>query len=318
MDRKKGIGGTDISAIVGMNPWKTPLDVWLDKTGQAEDTPDNENLWWGREMEPVLAKRYEKETGVKVYIPPVDVLPYRLTMPPWYLGSPDGLINCNEIEMVTPVAEGGVDFKTSGRPQEWGEPGTDDIPQQYIIQAEWYMGLTGAQWWDVAVLLMGFTRKFAIYRVHRDDELIGDLTEAGEKFWKDHVLTGVAPALDGSKSATEYLKRKYPSNLGPMLEPTDAEILATIQSYQYARNNLKHLEREVDGYENILKALVGDFSGLQGPWGSITWKKSKDSEIVDWKSLATSYSDYQTKINKYTTIRPGSRRWLPKFKKEDV
>jgi putative phage-type endonuclease len=318
MDRKKGIGGTDISAIVGMNPFKTPLDVFLDKTGQKEEIPDNENMWWGREMEPVLAKRYEKETGTKLFIPKPKTLPYRLQSPEWYLASPDALV-APSLMIPTPVSQGGVDFKTSGKPQDWGEPGTDDVPQHYIIQAEWYMGLTGAQWWDIAVLLMGFTRKFAIYRINRDDELIGDLTDAGERFWKDHVLANVAPDLDGSKSATEYIKRKYPYDLGPMLEPTDAEILADLDRYREVRGQLKHLESVESMYENRLKELVADFSGMQGSWGKITWKKSKDSQVTDWKSAVMSLSEdlRNELIQEYSIIKPGSRRWLPKFNQED-
>ena len=330
MDRRKGIGGTDISAIVGMNPWKTPLDVFLDKTGQSEATPDNENMWWGREMEPVLAKRYEKETGKQIELPAVESMPCVL-MPPeksFLLGTPDAFFNVSRYEQTDfgtwVQSEGGVDFKTSGKPQEWGEPGSDEIPEQYIIQAEWYMGLTGAQWWDVAVLLMGFTRKFAIYRVKRDDELIANLTESGAKFWKDHVLANVAPPLDGSKSASDYVKRLYPNDDGPMLEPTDEHILQLIQGYHDAREMLKIREEQTANLENRLKALVGDCVGMQGDWGKITWRRSKDGTSIDWKSafydLTRVYETHQAEIDAvlagYTTIKSGSRRWLPKFKED--
>ncbi len=318
MDRKKGIGGTDISAIVGLNPWKTPLDVFLEKTGQKEDQPDNENLWWGREMEPVLAKRYAKEKEINeslLVLPPALKNPMRHPKMPWYLGSPDCLIPT----VFPKIAEikGGVDFKTSGKPDEWGEPGTDEVPQQYIIQAEWYMGLTGAAWWDIAVLLMGFTRKFTIYRINRDNELIQGLIDAGERFWTDHVLTGIPPALDGSKSATEYLKKKYPSDLGPLLEPTDPEIIALCEQYREIRKIAKNWEVQESELANRLRNFIGDAAGMQGSWGKITWRKTKDSNKVDWERLAMSLNPSPKEMQNFTFTKPGPRRWLPKFTQED-
>ena len=324
----KGIGGTDISAILGMNPYKTPLDVWLDKTGQGPPDEDDENKWWGREMEPVLAKRYIKECEQKfgspfdLVIPSPVMLPIRHKKIECVVGSPDALWlpTFKEIKkpgIVTVESQGGVDFKTSGRPQDWGEPGTDDIPRHYHLQADWYMGLTGAAWWDVATLLMSFNRRFMIFRVTRDDDLIGYLQEEAEKFWKDHVLSGIPPDLDGSKSAGEYIKRKYPVEVGPMLAPTDTEILADIDRYRENRDQLKHLEQLVSMYENRLKNFVGDCAGMEGGWGRITWRKSKDSPTVDWKGLAISFNPDLDQMNKFTSIKQGTRRWLPKFTKEE-
>lgn len=316
--RQKGIGGTDISAILGMNPHKTALDVWLSKTGQAPPDEDNENKWWGREMEPILAKRYTEETGIDLIVPHGPELPGVHPEFPWIIGSPDALHFVNGMIRYTPrptliKAEAGVDFKTSGRPQDWGEPGTDDVPRPYLIQAEWYMGLTGAQWWDIACLLMGFTRKFAIYRINRDDDLIGYFQEEAEKFWKDHVLTGTPPPLDGSKSASEYLKRKYPANLGPMLEPTDEDILIEINNYRETCKELKEMEEFVSKCENRLKAFIGDCAGMQGKWGKIYWKKNKDGQTLDYKAMAAAHPDIAAQFMK---PQIGARVFRPYFKEE--
>ncbi|MHB8084303.1 MAG: YqaJ viral recombinase family nuclease [Dehalococcoidia bacterium] len=314
MGRSKGIGGTDISAIVGMNPFKTSLDVWLDKTGQSEPTPDNENMWWGREMEPVLARRYEKETKT-LLLTPVPVLTHPTK--PFLLGSPDALLMDGlESKFNEGIyhAKGGVDFKTSGRPQEWGAPGTDEIPQHYIIQAEWYMGLTGAQFWDIAVLLMGFTRKFAIYRVHRDDELIGNLTEAGEIFWKDHVMANVCPPIDGSKAATEYLKRLYPQDREPLLEVVDPDIQLEIEGLRVAKVELKAWESRVAACENTVKAIIQEHEGLTGSFGKILWKKNRDGHSLDYKAMAAAHPEIAAKFMKF---KPGARVFRSYFAKED-
>lgn len=85
--RSKGIGGTDIAAIVGLNPWKSPIDVYMEKTGLVEPIPDNENLYWGRELEPAVLRRYAKETGY--VLRPGDPIQ---GAEPWILGTPDALI----------------------------------------------------------------------------------------------------------------------------------------------------------------------------------------------------------------------------------
>lgn len=284
--RQKGIGGTDISAIVGMNPWRTPLDVFLEKTGQALPREDTEEFWWGREMEPLLAKRYEMETGRIPHFPLNT--PWRHGVLSWYIGSPDAIIYSGWNEDI-PIKVGGVEFKTSSQPQEWGDPGTDEIPEHYHLQCDWYMGLTGTQWWDLAVLLMGFKREFRIYRIHRDQELIDFLIGEGELFWLNHVVPNIPPELDGSESARQYLNRLYPQDRGPILEPTDEDILLTVQKYIHDRERVATWDAKRAKHENQLKAFIGSAAGMKGPWGRIMWK----------------------------TNRNGSRIWRPKFVEEE-
>lgn len=285
MDRTKGIGGTDISAIVGLNPWRTPLDVFLEKTGQSIPKEDNENMWWGRELEPVLSKRYTKETGTDLIIPWQEELPAVHPDFPWYVGSPDALkyehgYICYLPKPILMKAEGGVDFKTSGQPQEWGEAGTDQVPEHYYLQAMWYMGLTTALWWDIAVLIMGFTRDFKIFRINRDQEIIDRLTILGADFWNNHVLPGIPPELDGSESASRYLNQKYPFDKGPMMEPTDEDILRVIYNYSEIRAKKMDWEYREALMENQLKAIIGDCAGMQGKWGKITWKANKNGKRI--------------------------------------
>lgn len=314
MDRTKGISGTDIAAITGHNPYKTPLDVFLEKTGQAEPKVQTEAMAWGLKLEPLLAERYEEVTGnaVTVFDPPTLKHP----SVPWWIGSPDRHLYSGSPQKI-------IELKTAGERQawRWGDSGSDDVPPEYLCQVIWYMPLINADSADIAVLLGN--REFRVYHINRDRELEALLQEEAERFLKDHVLSGIPPALDGSRSASEYLKRKYPVDSGPMLSPTDPDILADIDRYRENREQLKHIEHLVNMYENRLKAIVGDCGGMEGPWGKITWRKAKDSQTVDWKALAEELlftfdeliiQDYK---RKHTIIKPGSRRWLPRFSKED-
>ena len=274
--RQKGIGGTDISAIVGLNPWRTALDIWLEKTGQAEPQEDNEAMYWGRKMEPLLAERYEKETDRKIFETPEIIDPNKS----WHRGSPDRLVYVYDgvLSRDDPahVLEGIVELKTSGQPQEWGEPGTDEVPEHYHLQCDYYMGLTGAHWCDLAVLLMGFKREFRIYHINRDQELIDYLIEEARNFWFNYVIPGIPPELDGSESARQYLNRLYPKSQGAMFEPTDPEILITVGKYAHARKQIVNWTEQAAIQEMRLKSFIGDAAGMKGDWGKITWKSGKN------------------------------------------
>jgi hypothetical protein len=103
--------------------------------------------------------------------------------------------------------------------------------------------------------------------------------------------------------------------------------LNTIASYKEARKNAEYHEGLAATYENRLKDFVGDCAGMEGDWGKITWRKAKDSAITDWKSSYKALCEFAHDkglifndddfSGKFTTIKPGSRRWLPKFTKGD-
>lgn len=311
MGRTKTLGGSDIPAVAGLDPYRTPLDVFCEKKGLAEPRIETWPMKLGTEQEALVANWYARETGYAIQ-PSKQVLHPKFA---FISGTPDRII----IQKKKVIRGLECKFRSERMRDKYGDPGTDEVLPSDLAQCSWYMLLFPmAEAWDVAVQFGNQER--LIYTVPRDAELIEMFLETGREFWESHVLANVPPPLDGSKSATEYLKRKYPQDSGPMLEPTDAEILAEIQSYQYSRNNLKHLESEVNALENNLKSIIGDCAGMQGAWGKITWRKSKDSEVVDWKGLANYliyiYAPGIEMIHRYTTIKPGSRRWLPKFKED--
>jgi putative phage-type endonuclease len=322
MDRTKGIGGTDIAAIVGLNPWKSAIDVYMEKLGLTEPQEDNDNLWWGREMEPILQKRYEQETGLTVlpFNSEFHILDKIKNITPWYVGTPDGMIldSNNHIWM-------GVDYKTTGSSykSDWGEPGSDEVPPYYHTQAMWYMGLTGARWWDIAVLFMGARREFRIYRINRDDELIATLIEKGKDFWENHVLSQVPPPVDSSPGWDKYFKSRFPKEELPLLETT-GEIDNDLRSYHGVCEKFKAVSANKEYWENHIKAYIGSCAGINTPVAKVTWKKSKDRTKVDWekafndlaaKECLTAQERIQL-INLHTTITTGPRIFRATWNKE--
>jgi putative phage-type endonuclease len=329
VDRRRGIGGTDIAALAGLNPWKTPMDVYLEKLGLVEEQPDNENMWWGREMEPILRKRYEQETGHTLYSPGL----VRHPDISWYAGTPDDLVNWRGIADMPGcwISSGGVDYKTTGysKIDDWGEPETDEVPDWIHCQADWYMGLTGAMWWDVAVLFMGARREFRIYRILRNQEVIDRLIEIGRDFWEDHILTETPPPIDGSDASSRYLKITYLQERGPLIE-TDGEIDIWAGHLAKAKEQFKMLGHELSEIENWLKNRIGHYIGIRGTWGKLTWKKNKDSTVVDYKAAYDELSQFVWSnwgeelpqnepseiLKRHTIIKPGARVFRPYFKGE--
>jgi putative phage-type endonuclease len=170
--RRHGIGGSDAAAALGLSPWKTPLSLYLEKTGDARPFRDNESMLWGRVLEPAIRAEYTRRTGIAC------ASGAQLTHPkyPWMRATLDGLSNERQPRV--------VEIKTARTDRGWGEPGTDDVPQTYLLQCVHYMVVTGAQLADIALLVGG--QDFRIYTVQRNAALADLVVEGEHDFWQ-HV-----------------------------------------------------------------------------------------------------------------------------------
>jgi putative phage-type endonuclease len=155
--RKRYIGGTDVSAILGMSPWRTPWDVWASKTGRAEDVRTSEAMRWGTALEPVVLAEYEFQTKTKLDLPGF-VLDKNT---PFFCANLDGARLKDRII---------VEAKTANirKAHEWGEEGTDQVPDAYRLQVMHYMHVLDFDEAHIPVLIGG--SDFRIYVVKRDKE----------------------------------------------------------------------------------------------------------------------------------------------------
>ncbi len=133
--RRTGVTATDIGALMGLNPWKTPLGVYYEKNGEELEQPNSENLERGEFLQPALTFWYEKRTGL-VVSPERTVVNARN---PLIIATPDGFLrersggeNIGTLEVKAPG-----EFAT-----EWGTPGTDEVPGMYLVQGAWQMAAT--------------------------------------------------------------------------------------------------------------------------------------------------------------------------------
>lgn len=271
--RRTGIGGSDAAAILGLSPWRSQMDVWLDKRGLAEerDDPDGDFLMeLGKLMEPVITDLYERETKRKTY-PGTLVRSLEI---PILLGTPDRL--CQDEQR-------GVELKTENQFTDlFGTPGTDEIPDHYLVQVAHYMAITEVPVWDVAVLHGG--TRFEIYTVHRDLELEERMIERLLVWWQEHIVRGIPPDVDSSDAWRVFLHKKHPREMFPMvaLAPEHNAVMERLGQVRQAEHVLESVRGEL---ENKLKSVIGDHEGVYSPHGKVTWKRTKESRHVDWEGL---------------------------------
>ena len=272
--RRSALGGSDIAAICGLSRFRGPLEVYLDKRGLLEPEPDNEAMYWGRSLEEPIAARYAEETGARLVHGEWTVRPGE----PWAGGTPDRIV-CD--------ADGkplwGLEIKTSGSSEGWGEPGTDQIPDYYRTQVAWYQWVCGLDRWDVAVLFMG--REFRRYTVMCDEALQDRLVSIGRKFWHEHVLASVPP--EPSHRSVDTIKRMFPANTDDTLIAATNQHEELVYELRRAKDRLADEQLIVDELETRVKAIIGEHAGLEGRDWRVTWKNNRPTISDDWMGIAT-------------------------------
>ena len=287
-NRRKGIGGSDAAAVLGLSKWKTAYDVFLDKTGQSEPTPDNDAMLWGRLLEPVIRQQYADRTGREVAIPSM------LTdaTAPYIVANLDGL-----------CADRVLEIKTARTSKDWGEEGSDEVPMQYFLQCQHYMMVTGKPVADVAVLIG--SADFRIYTIEANEKLFGVMRTAYAEFWNGHVLTGTPPE---AVSYSDAVARFKVSN-GQSVEATP-EIAAALDALAEASEKVKEAEKLEEDLKGKIMAFMGENEALTvNGLTRVSWKTSKAAERFDSKAFKAAHPDLAAEFTK-----PGaaSRRFLVK------
>lgn len=316
------ISGTEIGAILGLNPYMDPMKLYMRKLGLIDPDPENEPMKWGAAAEHVVARRYARETGYDLS-PSIDKgfnykMPFSHPKYKWWTGTPD-----RSIVTLPEMSNGLLEIKIVGErtAHQWGDPPDGDVPEQYLTQCAWYMPLLNVEWADLAVQIGN--RDYRVYRINRDREFEDQLRDAALAFINDHLIPKVPPPIDGSESSRRYLNYRYPRDEGPILEPTDANILWLVERLRNVTDERKTTELAEAALINQIKNIIGDCAGMRGEWGKIYWKKNKDSTTINWQGLAKFLlpcldpNKKTATINRFTTIKPGARVFRPYFAKED-
>lgn len=283
--RKRGIGGSDAGAVCGLNPYRTAIQVYYDKTTTEIQQTDNEAMRQGRDMEDYVARRFMEATGKKVRR--ANAMYYHEDHP-FMLADVDRMI----------VGENaGLECKTASPYMEdkWKD---GNVPVHYLIQCHHYMGVCGADAWYIAALILG--RGFVYYRIDRDEELISSLIQIETDFWKEHVLKKVLPAPDGSETAdkaiAEYFRQS--SAVSIPLNGFDKKL----ERRQELLEVMKRMETEKRRIDQELKLYLGEAEMAENEHFRVSWK-SVESSRLDEKRLKEEEPEVYEKYKKAVTSR---------------
>lgn len=315
----RSIGGSSLAAILGVSPWESPYERWLRLTGRVGGVPDNPAMARGRTWEPIVAEMFAAShpefevthenpvTGQTWFVRDSEH-PYLTGQPDRMLHDPNGYLRA------------GLEIKTSSwrNIQTWGEEGTDQVPQGYLLQSNWYAGLMRVEAWHLIVEFFNensrgvetpyMTRE---YLIPFDAELFELCRQRAVAFWEDFVLTDTPPEQTGvGETFVRYVRERFPRNVEPIAEAT-ADEEAVMEAVMTAKKRADEAAAEFELQKARMQALIGDRAGLiSDTLGRITWKSSKDRETVDWRGIVAEIGCSEEIKAKHTITRPGSRTFL--------
>ena len=298
--RTKYLGGSDIGAVLGLSPFKSPLAVWMEKTGKDVKPVDSLPLRFGSFAEEFVANEYTKATGFalrhdeSIYIHPNDS--YMSAHIDRFVHT-DGLdqpaTKILECKTANPFSRG-----------QWGEVGSDQVPMSYLCQCVWYMAITGIEKTDLAVLF-GNT-DFRIYTIVRDPELENLVLQKAHHFWHEHVLKDLPPPVQSPEDCQLLFQRGDPSKT---LE-ANTETLALLERLQTLHYQGNACEEEITTLKTQIMAQMQDAEVLAHQGQVLaTWKAPKASFRLDAKRLE---AEERAIYEKYKVASQTSRRFVLK------
>lgn len=312
--RQSGIGGSDLAALLGLSPYKTPFQLWQEKTGrfQPEFSPEQEErMHWGNVLEDVVAKHYAELRGCKV-----QRINAQMAHRDWpvIIGNVDR-VRVTEGSRARWDAEAGrvlgadavLEVKTASAFAasdgiEWGEAGTDQVPQHYWLQVQHYLGIAGLGWADLAVLFGG--QQFRTYTIHADTALHNDLFEQASAWWQRHVVADCPP---DPTTETEARLAWISHRAGKSVIIT-SEVAQAVEDLRYVKSQIKSLEEEEQLLRDLICPAFGDAEVLTHAGQKLaTWKANKPSQKTDWKTLATAVGFTAELAEAHTITTPGQR-----------
>lgn len=316
--RRTGIGGSDVAAVLGLSPWRTPMQVWMEKTGRESFEPDEqsrERMAWGTRLEDVVARHYAEHNAVQIRRinqtirrPDAPIVmghvDRAVCMPGTQARWNSGLAAITGATSILEVKTASARALESG---EWGDTGSDVVPVYYWLQVQWYMGIGKVERADVATLFGG--QHYREYRVQFDEQAFLGVVKRATQWWERHVVADVPPP----PMSAEDVARLYPRDTG-------ARVIAPSEIEDAVREALK-LKAQIDGltqrYDELadkIKIAIGEASELVDAAGRTlaTWRAPKPMRVTDWQRVAKIAGATEEIISYCSRERIASRRFLLK------
>jgi len=319
--RRTGVGASEVAAVVGLHPTRKPIDVYLEKIGEAEPFEGNEYTEWGHRIERVVGEAWlDRHPGKSIFTPGTLRHP-RFT---FALASPDRIVvppgrrardvweSLLEIKNVSVYQAGAFGEGVDGE----GENPNDEVPEHMLVQVQWQLEVADLEKATLVPLIGGHDmREFPIVR---DRELGAMLLDGVARFWADHVTKRVPPPVDGSASYAAFLRRRFPAETGPVLEPTP-ETETLVRRLREARAAEKRAKAEAEAAAQAVKVVLGKAAGIAG---LCTWKANRPSEELKVEAAVEGFlcrleeegfgrerarALWASVVRDFTTTKPGAR-----------
>lgn len=287
LDRTKYLGGSDVAGILGISPWRTPLDVYLDKVQPRAEPIDpmrQKVLTRGQRMEPYVIDLLSEETGLVI------------TKRGQRYRDPEFDFLAAEIDAEAESGEN-IEIKTVSpfKAKEWGEEQTDAIPVHYTAQAMHGLMVTGKQRTVFGVLIGG--DDFRVYQVDRDEETIAAIREQELAFWDRITNLDPPPA-----TAVSDILRLFERDAGTSIE-ADAKVLDVFNKWRDTKGHLKSLEQEEEALAERIKLYLQDNTALTVMGRPVLTWKSQTTRRFDTKAFEVAHPALYEEFRKASVSR---------------
>ncbi|MHB8398413.1 MAG: lambda-exonuclease family protein [Candidatus Limnocylindrales bacterium] len=296
--RRSLITSTAIPVLLGLSPFRCEADL-ADEMRSGIRQESSLRMRVGSALEDLIASEYTRTTGR-----PVQRMRDLIRHPSieWAAASVDRRV----------VGEHrAVELKWTGSRTRFA----DGLPQDVEAQVVWALGVLGWERSDVAVLLGGEDLK--VFKVEADPVLFANLVKVAEDF-RRRLEAGGPFARDAAR-----IRRDFPSDNGAEML-ADGQLAGAVDELVRIRAERRHLEELEEGFETAIKARMGEVAVLRGDGFHVTWKRTKDREETDWRSLADGLlrtlpeTERAAFVGLHTTVRPGFRPLRVVIDKEDA
>lgn len=265
--RRKSIGGSDASAIVGLNKYASQYSVWADKMGKLPPREDNEPMRLGRDLEEYVAQRFTEATGKK------------LRRENNILINPDFPFAHANVDRMVIGEDAGFEAKTTSA-LNTKRFKNGEYPENYYAQCVHYLAVTGCKRWYLGVLILGVG--FEWFVIERDEDEIAALMRSEAEFWS-FVKDGIPPMVDGSKATTEAISTIYAESDGSSVSLMAYE--QDLNQYMTLSSLLDDVKKQKDEVANRIKEYMGDASNGEARSFKVTYS-SYIKNTFDHKAFA--------------------------------
>jgi putative phage-type endonuclease len=287
--RKGGIGASEVAGVLGMSPWSTPMSIYLNKLQLVADSPENEAMRWGNILEPVIADAYQDDVGGLVVARQLLV---------WDADHPhrrctlDGILDLDGELVAT------VQIKTT-REDPW-----DELPDNYALQVQYELGITGFEYAVVPTLHHG--NRLVTYKVDEDPDLQKILFDAVDRFWADHIVARRPPAADHLEATTDALREAFATGGGAELHASpgsglDELVVAYIEAQKRtaeAETVEKALANEIRARLEQHETIVDEETGKE-----LVTYRTQTSRRLDQKKLKAEHPQLVEQYSVESTTR---------------